>query len=161
MDDMAMMRLRREDPRVVVWEGVNARHLDPGHFTDGPTLGTVDVSFISLDKVLPAVAACLADPAEIVALVKPQFEVGRAQVGKGGVVRGWEARRDAVRGVALAAAGIGLRVGGVSASVLHGPKGNREVFLYLARDLGSRRGLEGSGLETALAAAIEAEGRAT
>jgi len=77
------------------------------------------------------------------------------------VVRGWEARRDAVRGVALAAAGIGLRVGGVSASVLHGPKGNREVFLYLARDLGSRPRLEGPGLETALAAAIEAEGRAT
>ena len=57
----------REDPRVVVSEGVNARHLDPGRFTDGPNLATVDVSFISLEKVLPAVAACLADPAEIVA----------------------------------------------------------------------------------------------
>ena len=93
----------RDDPRVVVWEGVNARHLDPARFPDRPSLATVDVSFISLDKVLPAVAACLADPAEIVALVKPQFEVGRAQVGKGGVVRAWEARRDAVRGVAGAA----------------------------------------------------------
>ena len=87
-------------PRVVVWEGVNARHLEPGRFPERPTLATVDVSFISLDKVLPAVAACLADPAEIVALVKPQFEVGRGQVGKGGVVRAWEARRGAVRGVA-------------------------------------------------------------
>ena len=122
----------------------------------------IDVAFISLGLVLGPVRSVLRDGAgPIVALVKPQFEVGRAQVGKGGVVRGWEARRDAVRGVALAAAGIGLRVGGVSASVLHGPKGNREVFLYLARDLGSRPRLEGPGLETALAAAIEAEGRAT
>jgi 23S rRNA (cytidine1920-2'-O)/16S rRNA (cytidine1409-2'-O)-methyltransferase len=146
----------REDPRVVVWEGMNARHLDPGSFTDGPTLATVDVSFISLEKVLPAMAACLADPAEIVALVKPQFEVGRAEVGKGGVVRAREARR-----AALAAIGIGLRVGGVAASVLHGPKGNREVFLYLARDLGSRPATEGPALEEALGAAVEAEGCAT
>jgi predicted rRNA methylase YqxC with S4 and FtsJ domains len=121
----------------------------------------VDVSFISLEKVLPAVAACLADPAEIVALVKPQFEVGRARVGKGRVVRAWDARRDAVRRVALAAASIGLRVGGVAASVLHGPKGNRRsssispATSARARD----RGL-GPGGE-ALAAAIEAEGRST
>jgi len=149
----------REDSRVVVWEGVNARHLEPDRFPDRPTLATVDVSFISLDKVLPAVVRCLADPAEIVALVKPQFEVGRAQVGKGGVVRAWAARRDAVRGVALAAADIGLSVGGVAASVLHGPKGNREVFLYLSRSLGLRVALEGPALEDALAAAIEAEDR--
>jgi 23S rRNA (cytidine1920-2'-O)/16S rRNA (cytidine1409-2'-O)-methyltransferase len=147
----------REDARVVVWEGVNARHLEPGRFPERPTLATVDVSFISLEKVLPAVAACLADPAEIVALVKPQFEVGRAQVGKGGVVRGWEARRGAVRAVASAAARIGLRVGGVTASVLHGPKGNREVFIHLARDLGSRPSLEGATLEAALAAAVPVE----
>jgi 23S rRNA (cytidine1920-2'-O)/16S rRNA (cytidine1409-2'-O)-methyltransferase len=149
----------REDARVTVWEGVNARHLDPARFADRPTLATIDVSFISLDKVLPAVARCLADPAEIVALVKPQFEVGRGQVGKGGVVRAAEARRDAVRGVARAAAGIGLRVAGIAPSVLHGPKGNREVFLHLARELGARPALEGSALEAALAAAIEPEGR--
>ena len=144
----------REDARVVVWEGVNARHLEPGRFPDRPSLATVDVSFISLEKVLPAVAACLVAPAEIVALVKPQFEVGRAQVGKGGVVRAWEARRNAVRGVGGAAGAIGLRVGGVAASVLHGPKGNREVFLFLARDLGSRPPLEGASFEAALAAAV-------
>src|SRR5262249_54503850 len=144
----------REDPRVKVSEGVNARHLEPGQFPDQPTLATIDVSFISLEKVLAAVAACLADPGEIVALVKPQFEVGRAHVGKGGVVRGWEARRGAVRSVAGAAARIGLRTGGVAASVLHGPKGNREVFLYLARDLGTRSPLEGEALEAALAAAV-------
>jgi 23S rRNA (cytidine1920-2'-O)/16S rRNA (cytidine1409-2'-O)-methyltransferase len=147
----------REDARVAVWEGVNARHLEPGRFPDRPSLATVDVSFISLAKVLPAVAACLDDPAEIVALVKPQFEVGQAQVGKGGVVRGSAARRDAVRGVAAAAAAIGLRVGGVAASILHGPKGNREVFLHLARDLGSRPALGGSSFEAALAAAVPEE----
>jgi 23S rRNA (cytidine1920-2'-O)/16S rRNA (cytidine1409-2'-O)-methyltransferase len=149
-------RLRRE-PRVVVWEGVNARHLAPDRLPERPTLATVDVSFISLEKVLPAVAACLAEPAEIVALVKPQFEVGRGQVGKGGVVRGWEARRGAVHAVAVAAARIDLRMGGVTASVLHGPKGNREVFLHLARDLGSRPALEGTMLEAALAAAVPEE----
>ncbi len=144
----------RIDPRVVVWEGVNARHLKPEGFPDRPSLAVVDVSFISLDKVLPAVARCLADPVEIVALVKPQFEVGRGQVGKGGVVRASEARRAAVRSVAAAAAGIGLRVGGVAASVLHGPKGNREVFLLLAQDLGPRAPLEAAAFEVALARAI-------
>ena len=86
--------------------------------------------------------------------MKPQFEVGRGQVGKGGVVRAWEARRAAVRQVAAAAAGIGLRVGGVAASVLHGPKGNREVFLLLARDLGPRPPLEAAAFEVALARAV-------
>jgi 23S rRNA (cytidine1920-2'-O)/16S rRNA (cytidine1409-2'-O)-methyltransferase len=144
----------RTDPRVVVWEGVNARHLRPDGFPDGPSLAVVDVSFISLDKVLPAVARCLADPAEIVALVKPQFEVGRGQVGKGGVVRAREARRAAVRRVAAVATGIGLRVGGVAASVLRGPKGNREVFLLVARDLGSRPALVDAAFEAALASAV-------
>jgi 23S rRNA (cytidine1920-2'-O)/16S rRNA (cytidine1409-2'-O)-methyltransferase len=147
----------RGDARVVVWEGVNARRLDPRWFPDAPSLATVDVSFIALAKVLPAVVACLADPAEVVALVKPQFEVGRGRVGKGGVVRASEARRDAVRGVAAAAAALGLRTGGIAASVLPGPKGNREVFLHLARDLGSRQPLEGAELEAALAAAVPAE----
>jgi 23S rRNA (cytidine1920-2'-O)/16S rRNA (cytidine1409-2'-O)-methyltransferase len=146
----------RGDARVVVWEGVNARRLEPRWFPDAPSLATVDVSFISLQKVLPAVAACLADPAEIVALVKPQFEVGRARVGKGGVVRSSEARRDAVRGAAAAAAALGLRTGGVAASVLPGPKGNREVFLHLARHLGPRPPLEGAAFEVALAAAVPA-----
>jgi 23S rRNA (cytidine1920-2'-O)/16S rRNA (cytidine1409-2'-O)-methyltransferase len=147
----------RADARVVVWEGVNARHLAPDRFPERATLATVDVSFISLDKVLPAVALCLADPAEIVALVKPQFEVGRGQVGKGGVVRAWEARRAAVRSVAAGAVGIGLGLIGVAASVLHGPKGNREVFLYLARDVAARPTLGGVRLEAALAAEIPSD----
>jgi 23S rRNA (cytidine1920-2'-O)/16S rRNA (cytidine1409-2'-O)-methyltransferase len=147
----------RGDARVVVWEGVNARHLEADRFPEPPTLATIDVSFISVEKVLPAVVACLGDPREIVALVKPQFEAGRARVGKGGVVRAWETRRDAVRAVAAAAARIGLRTGGVAASVLHGPKGNREVFLHLALDFGSRPPLEGRAFETALAIAVPAE----
>jgi 23S rRNA (cytidine1920-2'-O)/16S rRNA (cytidine1409-2'-O)-methyltransferase len=144
----------RTDPRVVVWESVNARHLKPEGFPDHPDLAVVDVSFISLDKVLPPVARCLTDPAEIVALVKPQFEVGRGQVGKGGVVRACEARRGAVRQVAAAAGAIGLRVGGVAASALRGPKGNREVFLLLARDLGPRPPLEAAAFDAALAEAV-------
>jgi 23S rRNA (cytidine1920-2'-O)/16S rRNA (cytidine1409-2'-O)-methyltransferase len=146
----------RGDPRVVVWEGVNARHLAPDRFPERPTLATVDVSFISLAKVLPVVALCLGAPREIVALVKPQFEVGRGQVGKGGVVRAWAARRAAVHGVATGAAAIGLHVIGVAASVLHGPKGNREVFLHLAGDLLSRR-LEGARLEAALTAEVPSD----
>ena len=144
----------RGDARVVVWEGVNARHLEPARFPDRPTFAAVDVSFISLRKILPAVAVCLHDPAEIVALVKPQFEVGRGQVGKGGVVRASEARREAVRAVAGVAVAIGLRVGGAVAAVLHGPKGNREVFLHLARDLGRRPPLEGATFEAALQAVV-------
>jgi 23S rRNA (cytidine1920-2'-O)/16S rRNA (cytidine1409-2'-O)-methyltransferase len=147
----------RGDARVVVWERLNARRLEPRWFPDAPSLATIDVSFISLEKVLPAVAACLAGPGEIVALVKPQFEVGRGQVGKGGVVRAVEFRRDAVRRVVDVAAGLGLRTGGVAASVLPGPKGNREVFLRLARDLGPRAPLGGEELEAALAAAVPAE----
>jgi 23S rRNA (cytidine1920-2'-O)/16S rRNA (cytidine1409-2'-O)-methyltransferase len=103
------------------------------------------------------VVACLADTAEVVALVTPQFEVGRGRVGKGGVVRASEARRDAVRGVAAAAAALGLRTGGIAASVLPGPKGNREIFLHLARDLGPRAALEGAAFEAARAAAVPAQ----
>jgi 23S rRNA (cytidine1920-2'-O)/16S rRNA (cytidine1409-2'-O)-methyltransferase len=146
----------RADARVSAWEGVNARHLAPDRFLEAPSLATVDVSFISLEKVLPAVAACLAPSAEVVALVKPQFEVGRGQVGRGGVVRGWEARRAAVRGVVAAAAGLGLGVAGVAASVLRGPKGNREVFVHLRRGAGAPPALAGAGFEAALAAEIPA-----
>jgi 23S rRNA (cytidine1920-2'-O)/16S rRNA (cytidine1409-2'-O)-methyltransferase len=141
----------RGDTRVVVLERVNARDLDPARFADRPTLATVDVSFISLDKVLPVVAGCLADPAEIVALVKPQFEVGRGLVGKGGVVRDRALQRDAVRRVAGRTPEWGLEVGGVTASPLRGPKGNREFFLLMARDLGGRPALRGQAFEAILA----------
>jgi 23S rRNA (cytidine1920-2'-O)/16S rRNA (cytidine1409-2'-O)-methyltransferase len=121
------------DPRVTALEGVNARDLDPSRFDPPPTLATLDVSFISLEKVLPAVAACLAAAGvnEIVALVKPQFEVGRGQVGKGGVVRDPQRHREVLLRLADFAATHALGPRGVVASPLRGPKGNREFFLYL------------------------------
>jgi 23S rRNA (cytidine1920-2'-O)/16S rRNA (cytidine1409-2'-O)-methyltransferase len=123
----------RQDPRVVVLERTNARRLDCAMLPEPPDLATVDVSFISLALVLPAVAATLRPGAAVVTLVKPQFEAGRGQVGKGGVVRDPAVRAEAVARVRREAEGMGLRVRGEADSVLHGPKGNREVFLWLEK----------------------------
>jgi 23S rRNA (cytidine1920-2'-O)/16S rRNA (cytidine1409-2'-O)-methyltransferase len=118
----------REDPRVTVIERLNARELDPGGLPFLADLATVDVSFISLAKVLPAVARCLAPGGEVLAMVKPQFELGRERVRKG-VVRDSADRREAILGVALAARDLGLPVRGFASSGLPGPKGNRETFV--------------------------------
>jgi 23S rRNA (cytidine1920-2'-O)/16S rRNA (cytidine1409-2'-O)-methyltransferase len=123
----------RQDPRVTVIERTNARHLAPERLPALAALATVDVSFISLAKVLPAVASCVEAGGSLVTLVKPQFEVGRSRVGKGGVVRDEAARADAVASVRGAAEALGLGVRGEAESVLPGPKGNREVFLWLVR----------------------------
>ena len=123
----------RNDPRVEVVEGRNARDLDPSELPFAAELAIVDVSFISLAKVLPAVARCVADDGELLALVKPQFELARERVGKGGVVRDSADRRDALRSVAKSAAGAGLAVRGFASSGLPGPKGNRESFIRLDR----------------------------
>jgi 23S rRNA (cytidine1920-2'-O)/16S rRNA (cytidine1409-2'-O)-methyltransferase len=122
----------RGDPRVEVMERANARRLRPVDLPFRPRLATIDVSFIALAKILPAVAACLDGDGEILALVKPQFELGRRRVGSGGVVREAAARRRAIVGVAEAGRGLGLRVRGMASSGLPGPKGNREAFLWLA-----------------------------
>ena len=122
----------REDPRVHVLERVNARRLAPGDLPHAPDFLVSDVSFISLTKVLPAVVACLAPAWEGLVMVKPQFEVGRAKVGKGGVVRSEDDRRAAVRSVAECATGLGAAVLGAVPSGLPGPKGNLETFLWLA-----------------------------
>jgi len=119
----------REDSRVTTIERLNARELTPADLPFEPRLATVDVSFISLSKVLPAVAACLALGGEALAMVKPQFELGRERVGKG-VVRDPADRREAVLGVAHAAQAIGLGVLGFASSGLPGPKGNRETFVW-------------------------------
>lgn len=121
----------RQDPRVILRERTNARHLAAGSLPEPADLAVVDVSFISLARVLPAVVSCLRPGGTIVALVKPQFEVGRGKVGKGGVVRDDTARADAVAGVRQEAERLGLEVRAQSDSVLPGPKGNREIFLYL------------------------------
>ena len=148
----------RSDPRVHVLERTNARGLKPAMLPAVPDLAVVDVSFISLTKVLPAALGCLTAPYDVLALVKPQFEAPRERVGKGGVVRDPAARRAALVAVGLAAGGIesatanltgaengratALPTGagaprppavlGFRSSGLPGPKGNRETFIWLA-----------------------------
>jgi 23S rRNA (cytidine1920-2'-O)/16S rRNA (cytidine1409-2'-O)-methyltransferase len=135
----------REDPRVIVVERLNARELAPADLPFRPSLATVDVSFISLIKVLPAVAACLAPTGEVLAMVKPQFELGRERVRKG-VVRDAADRREAILGVARAARDLGLELRGFASSGLPGPKGNRETFVWCGGD-----GETVDDLETAIA----------
>ena len=139
----------RKDPRVEVLERTNARHLKPSDLPWVPQLATIDVSFISLAKLLPAVAGCLAPQGEIVGLVKPQFEAARGRVGKGGVVRDPADRRAALVSVGRAARELGLGVHGFAPSGLPGPKGNRETFIHLS--------LAGGGIADVEAAASEVE----
>jgi 23S rRNA (cytidine1920-2'-O)/16S rRNA (cytidine1409-2'-O)-methyltransferase len=122
----------RNDPRVHVLERRNARELSPAELPFAPELATVDVSFISLARVLPALSRCLAERADVLALVKPQFELGRERIGKRGVVSSSEDRRDALVAAARAAADLGLVPRGFASSGLPGPKGNRESFLWCA-----------------------------
>ncbi|HET7418232.1 MAG TPA: TlyA family RNA methyltransferase [Solirubrobacterales bacterium] len=139
----------REDPRVHVIERLNAREMTPVDLPFAPSLATVDVSFISLVKVLPAVARCLEPGGEVLAMVKPQFELGKSRVGRG-VVRDAGDRREAILAVADAARELGLPVRGVASSGLPGPKGNRETFVWCG---GSGRELD--DLEAAVAATVE------
>jgi 23S rRNA (cytidine1920-2'-O)/16S rRNA (cytidine1409-2'-O)-methyltransferase len=119
----------RTDERVTVLERCNARALAPGDLPYRPELIVIDVSFISLLKVLPAVLRCAEERFDCLAMVKPQFEVGRDRIGKNGVVRDVGDRRDAIRAVAD---GAGASVMGFAPSGLPGPKGNRETFVWLA-----------------------------
>jgi 23S rRNA (cytidine1920-2'-O)/16S rRNA (cytidine1409-2'-O)-methyltransferase len=123
----------RADGRVVVMEKTNARNLPIDSFPESPDLATVDVSFISLEKVLPSVFNVLTLKGEAVVLVKPQFEVGKGQVGKGGVVRDGSHHRAVLARVARFGVLHGWHVRGVTASPLKGPKGNREFFLLLTK----------------------------
>jgi 23S rRNA (cytidine1920-2'-O)/16S rRNA (cytidine1409-2'-O)-methyltransferase len=141
----------RKDQRVVVMEHTNARALDPRVFGDQPTLAVIDVSFISLEKILPAVFGVLASRGEVVALVKPQFEVGREHVAKGGVVREPAQHRAAVQRLARYAVLRGWHVLGVTASPLRGPKGNHEFFLHF-----STHGRTASDLESMISRSVEA-----
>ena len=142
----------RTDERVTALERTNARGLCPDALPYAPDLIVIDVSFISLTKVLAPVLACAAPRFDALALVKPQFEVGRERVGRGGVVREAVDRRAALVAVARAASGAGVAVLGFVASGLPGPKGNRETFVWLAEP--GREGAR-SDLEAA-AAAVEA-----
>lgn len=121
----------RSDGRVVVREGVNARHLTAADVGGPFDLIVVDVSFISLKLILPALVPLLAGAGDVVALVKPQFEAGRRQVGKGGVVRDGEAREAAIAAVLAAAEALGLACCGRLPSPLPGPAGNVEELVHL------------------------------
>jgi 23S rRNA (cytidine1920-2'-O)/16S rRNA (cytidine1409-2'-O)-methyltransferase len=121
----------RNDPRVTVLERQNARSLDPVALPYRPDLIVVDVSFISLAKVLPAVLACAAERFDCLALVKPQFEVGRERVGRGGVVRSAADRRSALIAVGRTVVEDGHAVLGYAASGLAGPAGNLESFIWI------------------------------
>jgi 23S rRNA (cytidine1920-2'-O)/16S rRNA (cytidine1409-2'-O)-methyltransferase len=123
----------RTDPRVVVRDRTNARELTLDVVGEPVDLVVADLSFISLRLVVPALARCAAEDADLVLMVKPQFEVGRDRLGAGGVVRDPAARAAAVRSVAAAGAPLGLGVAGVAASPLPGPSGNVEYFLWLRR----------------------------
>ncbi|HEX3511119.1 MAG TPA: TlyA family RNA methyltransferase [Solirubrobacteraceae bacterium] len=129
----------RSDDRVQVLERTNARTLAPAmlprsRVTGSPPLdlAVVDVSFISLAKVLGAVLACLERPFDVLALVKPQFELGRGRVGKGGVVRASGDRREALIEAGAEALALGCTVRSYHSSGLPGPKGNRETFVWLS-----------------------------
>jgi 23S rRNA (cytidine1920-2'-O)/16S rRNA (cytidine1409-2'-O)-methyltransferase len=127
----------RQDPRVVLRERTNLRHLTPeqlyGEADPRPDLGVMDVSFISLTKVLPAFWALLVPPREVVLLVKPQFEVGRDRVGKKGVVRDPDDQAAAIARVMTAAQALGWGYRGLTWSPLVGPAGNIEYLLWLTQ----------------------------
>jgi 23S rRNA (cytidine1920-2'-O)/16S rRNA (cytidine1409-2'-O)-methyltransferase len=126
----------RNDPRVTVMENVNARYLAPYQLPAGTTVFdiiTIDVSFISLALILPAIAPLLRPEGHVVALVKPQFEAGRGEVGKGGIVRDEEVHARVVDEVTAAADKLGLKRVGLTASPIEGMEGNKEFLLHLTR----------------------------
>jgi 23S rRNA (cytidine1920-2'-O)/16S rRNA (cytidine1409-2'-O)-methyltransferase len=134
----------RSDPRVETIEGVNARYLCREDFPEGFDLIAIDVSFISLSKILPAAALLLREGARLMALVKPQFELTRDDVGKGGVVRNPRKHREAIESVATAARQCGLGIESVVASPIEGIEGNREFFLLMKA---GRCALDGSDFD--------------
>ncbi len=142
----------RSDPRVVVVERTNARHLSSEPIGGPVDFVVADLSFISLTTVLPARIGCACPSADIVPMVKPQFEVGKGQVGAGGVVHDPELRAGAVLTVARRAGELGWRTIDVTASPLPGPSGNVEYFLWLRAE--TDRGLSDEELEDAVHRAV-------
>ncbi|MEK6321720.1 MAG: TlyA family RNA methyltransferase [Acidobacteriota bacterium] len=132
----------RTDPRVVVLEGVNARNLNPGQFPLRFDLATIDVSFISLTKILPAVRECLAERAHCILLIKPQFEVGKGEVGRGGIVTDPLKHRRVLHEITAAALDIGFSPVGLIESPILGAEGNREFLMHLEQAYDSRVSIE-------------------
>lgn len=123
----------RRDERVEARENVNARYLKPEDFGEKFDLAVMDVSFISVTKILPALVPLLKETGKIVALIKPQFEVGRGEVGKGGIVREPEKHVRVVREVNQAAEDLGLKIVGVTDSPILGADGNKEFLAFYAK----------------------------
>ena len=127
----------RQDERVVNLEKTNIRYLTPDKLPHIPDLAVIDASFISLAKVLPATLILLKDEAVIIALIKPQFEVGRGEVGKGGVVRDAMKHQEVITAISSVAENLGLKVRGVTESPILGPKGNREFLIFMVKVAGT------------------------
>jgi len=127
-----------QDPRVVVMERTNARHLKRGALPEEVDLVVIDTSFIGLEKLLPAAHALLKVEGEVLALVKPQFQVGPGKVGKGGVVRDPTLRREVTATVAADAKKLGFALIAEADCVITGPKGNQETFIWLRRSSAAR-----------------------
>lgn len=123
----------RSDERVVNLERTNIRHLDSSSLSEKPSLAVIDASFISLEKVLPPTLQLLSADAQVVALIKPQFEVGRGEVGKGGVVREQAKHDQVVERISAFVVASGCEIIGVAESPLLGPKGNREFLIAFQR----------------------------
>lgn len=124
----------RNDPRVDLREGVNARYLKPDDFDGKFDLATIDVAFISATKILPAIVPLLVEQGRVITLIKPQFEVGKGEVGKGGIVKDPAKHERVVEEVNSAAEALGLKVSGVIESPIHGADGNVEFLaLYALR----------------------------
>ena len=126
----------RNDARVVVMERTNARYMEPGWFAEQPDFASMDVSFISIRLILPQVFLCLREGARAVVLVKPQFEAGRAKVGKNGVVRDKQTHCEVLAGAAEFAVQTGFHLLHIDYSPITGPKGNIEFLLVLEKPQG-------------------------
>lgn len=141
----------RNDPRVTVMERTNARYLKPEDIPLHPTLSVMDVSFISITKILPAAAGIMGETGEFVSLIKPQFEAGRDRVGKKGVVRDAQVHRDVIAEIVSFVDSMGWRVQELSFSPITGPEGNIEFLVHIVP--GSRCAC--SIGETAIAQVVE------
>lgn len=145
----------RNDPRVEVHERTNIRNITPGQLSEAPTFATFDLSFISLKKVLPPVIKCLKPGFELVALVKPQFEAGKGNVGSGGVVRDPATHRQVLADIWEYAGSEGLVVLGLAESAIRGPKGNVEFLIHLADGRNRPEALPSIDADSTIAAMID------
>ncbi|MCL2761367.1 MAG: TlyA family RNA methyltransferase [Desulfuromonadales bacterium] len=123
----------RQDPRVLCLEKTNIRHLQPAELPEPADLAVIDASFISLEKILPNTLKLLKPIAAVIALIKPQFEVGKGEVGKGGIVREPEKHQKVIANIEKLAADLGLEIKGITDSPILGAKGNKEFLIYLLK----------------------------